>query len=160
MRRFKRKETIKRSRDAYALRECPASIGETNDCAVRSLAVAAGITYGEAYNALANVGRQPRRGVPMRLIVRALRNLQISHVVRPVGKLVRRLRRGSYTQFVVRVQYPTLKQVLEQYPTGSHAVATREHAFAIVDGVVHDWGRGTSGARSRITNIITIGVSE
>jgi hypothetical protein len=45
---------------------------------------------------------------------------------------------------------PTLARFIAEHPTGRYLVIRRGHAFAVVDGRVHDWGTGRTGARSRI----------
>lgn len=37
-----------------------------------------------------------------------------------------------------RINYLTLNQFIKQHPTGSFIIATRQHAMALIDGVIHD----------------------
>lgn len=103
---------------------------ERRDCSVRALAIALGIPYREAHESFRIAGRRHGEGTP--LVISAW-----------VHK-----RHGMETMRPFR---PTLAQFLRENPKGRFVVHRRGHAFAIIDGVVHDWERGT-GARSRIQN--------
>lgn len=109
----------------------PSDIAERNDCAVRALAIAMGITYGEAHDAHAKRGRQFGKGTRWSCSILVARDMGLVQL--PISPCAR----------------PTLAQFVRVNRKGRFWVCRSGHAFAIVDGVVHDWETGT-GPRSRI----------
>lgn len=103
------------SQDNYASAE-----GERRDCAVRSFAVAACVSYDTALNLFADFGRELNRGTSRYI-----------------------------TERVIEDQFPnaqlidepglTLPKFAKQYNEGHYIVHVRRHALAVVDGVIHDW---------------------
>ena len=111
---------IKHQRDYYA------SLGdglEKSDCAVRALSVAGCMSYADAHAVLARHGRLPRKPTRWNVIRRAMEEL------------------FPEVQFQgLEGTCPlTLARVCEIYPKGNFILFTRRHAFALCDGVVHDW---------------------
>ena len=102
---------------------------ERHDCAVRALAVAADISYDEAHAALKRNGRKDKR---------ATYPASTRGVAAEYGFVEEPEKRGK-----------TLAQFTRQQPVGRYLVRIRNHALAVVDGVVHDWP-DTSGPRSRV----------
>ncbi len=90
---------------------------ETNDCVVRAWAIAAQIPYAEAHAAFKAAGRRDRRGTKL-------------HVSEAVMGDLRCYPRGS------RV---TVAKWLRANPSGHFVVFVRGHAFAVIDGVCHDY---------------------
>lgn len=121
--------TIKRISTSYS-----APTGERNDCSVRALSVAARISYERAYGLYAKVGREPNKGTYTRITMALAERCGFTNV---------RLH-PPHSPFK-----PTLAQFIRLYPKGSYLVHRSGHAFALVDGVVHDWEYGT-GPRTRI----------
>lgn len=111
----------------------PAEGVEHNDCAVRALAIALDMPYGDCHDHYAHHGRKWGRGTPISTTMNLMRSLGAAQV----NTRNRGGRDGTLTQF------------LRAYPQGRYWVARRGHAFAVVDGVVHDWQHGT-GPRSRV----------
>lgn len=124
---------IRRERAVYA-----SAAGERNDCAVRALSVAANMPYTDAYALFADAGRQPGCGTyPW-----------------TSAKVFERL---GFDQVVVRYERSlTLTQFVKAHPVGRYTVHRRGHAFALIDGVVHDWSVG-SGPRSRVRRAWRVG---
>ncbi|CAB5217743.1 hypothetical protein UFOVP201_14 [uncultured Caudovirales phage] len=99
-----------------------ASLNETNSCTIITLANVTGISYLDAHKIGADAGRINRKGFyTEKLTAHALK---FGHVFRPIANFARM----SITAFC------------EKYPTGRFYVRKRGHAFAIINGVVHDNG--------------------
>lgn len=100
--------------------------GETNDCTVRSLAVAGQMPYAKAHEMMRTLcGRRSGKGCcPYRAYEAAgAKRLPIDY---------RRM---------------TLGQFLRRYPVGRFAVTVHAHALAIVDGAAYDLQATGFGAR-------------
>ena len=98
---------------------------ESNDCAVRAYALFKDIPYDDAHTIFKNLGRKDGRGTKNHLIYDLL------------GRKHRILGAG------------TLNQLIAQFPNGRVYGMKRGHAFAIIDGVLHDSWK--VGGKSRIT---------
>lgn len=92
---------------------------EKKDCTVRALAVARGISYNEAHQIMAAVGRKPWRGFKFYKAAEALKF--VAHPQPDKGK--GRLR---------------VHTALEKYRTGRFVFRIEKHVFAVVDGVAYD----------------------
>jgi len=107
------------TRDQYASAQ-----GDKYDCSVRSMSVAAGITYDEASALFREEGRLPNRGTSVACTERVLR----------------RLGRSGVRLYPPRLSVPLAQMLLFGYfAKGSFVAHTAHHALAIVDGVVHNW---------------------
>lgn len=115
---------IRRDSTGYA-----APVGDRNDCSVRALSIAANLPYERAHDLFKAAGRKDGRRTDRAASKRVYRQL-------------------GY-QLVSRAWAPTVTQFLAAYPAGRFICHRRGHAFAVVDGVVHDWEHGT-GSRSRV----------
>ena len=104
---------------------------ESNDCSVRAVSVASGLPYYKVHAAFTEAGRKTGKGVSVRIMIAALEKLGIMQ--QPETLVFRR---------------PTLSYWLSNNPTGNWVIVKRDHAFAILDGVVHD--SSPVGARSRV----------
>jgi len=122
---------------------------ERRDCTVRSLANAADIPYSEAHAIAKAAGRTNGHGYHTSLILKVAE------------------RRGvfTFTQIELPVylsngngQLPTLASVVQHFRDGRYIVVTRNHAMALVDGVIHD--TGLVGARSRVKFVYRIQPTE
>lgn len=102
---------------------------ETNDCAVRASSVATGKTYAEMHAAYKAAGRKDRKGTPVFLIDDVLDY--------KLGLKAQSKRSAK-----------TLAKFLKEYNTGSWVLCNARHAWAVIDGVVHD--AGPVGARTRV----------
>jgi hypothetical protein len=114
-------------------------LGERRDCTVKAIALAAGLEYVEALEALASAGRKSKRGASCIVIKRALDTLGIrvyEHAPRKGGG-------GQYT-------VKTIPRVL---PAGKHIVIVKGHALAVVDGEVLDW---SEDRKHRVHTVYTL----
>ena len=109
---------------------------ENNDCVVRASSLATGKTYAEMHAAYKAAGRKDRRGTPVRLISKVL-DYKLA-----VSPLTRRSAR-------------TLASFLAEHKTGRWVMCNARHAWAVIDGVVHD--AGPVGARTRVLNAWRVG---
>jgi hypothetical protein len=124
--------------------------GETNDCTVRALAIAADLPYPVAHAVLAKHGRAPRRGCVPDVSFPAyaelgFRPVQLKFVQTQVYRRSHsRQDRTGYTHYIqptvawMQRTELTLCQFLKQNPVGRFIVHVRRHAIAVVDGVVMD----------------------
>jgi hypothetical protein len=126
--------------------------GETNDCSVKAVALAAGVSYKVARDELANKGRKPRKG--------AYTN-QIHGSLMVLGKAVRRVEPEYFIH-----QYPgahkNLRNVTTHQPQRfnkvwadgkTYLLYTPRHVLVVVNGVNHDW---TVGKAKRVTSIYEV----
>lgn len=121
---------------------------ERKDCTVRSLAVAADISYDKAHDIARRSGRKNGKGwYSDRILHVAQADGLLEFVQIPSGMQVTSHLYGT-------VRYRTLAQIVTRFPTGRYIVTTSRHAMALIDGVIHD--RGLSGARSRVCEIFEV----
>jgi hypothetical protein len=137
-----RRESVQKVTAAYA---APASVpGETKDCAVRALAVAACVAYETAHAACAANGRANRRGTHPATIEAAARQLVAS--ARRDDSMARH---GAYAK------YHTVGSFAKANPKGHFVVWSQSHAIAICDGIIHDWeSRGTRAALRGVIQLV------
>ena len=102
--------------------------GERNDCSVRAFSIAACVSYEEAYRLFAEQGREPRRGT-LDVVTRAV----ITNNV-PTSRELSQAELKS-----VKEPRLTIPKFAQKYNKGHFIVHSRNHALAIVDGVIHDW---------------------
>lgn len=92
---------------------------DKRDCTVRALSLAANLPYKNVHSAFEVMGRKDRQGTYGKKVLQGVcRILEI--------KAIQVKRSG------------TLKKFLIQNPKGNFWCLKRGHAFAIIDGVVHD----------------------
>ena len=95
---------------------------ESRDCTVIAVSHCLGISYKEAHDKLAGLGRSPNMGFPFRI-----------EYVNTLGIVVRTdIRPRTFKEV-----YPLLKQ-------GRFIVRIKGHVFAVVDGVIYDSEPSTS----------------
>ena len=115
---------------------------EKNDCAVKAIAAAAGVSYeiSHAFTGeylmrtkkmgtllgmfLPNITKEPMMLGSKRVEFKSLGNIKITNGYKLYGEVVRRKK--------------TVKSFIKDNPRGSFMVSVAEHAFAIVDGVLID----------------------
>ncbi len=96
--------------------------GETGDCVVRAIAIAAGLEYKDVYRAITKIsGESPRSGVHRRYVNRFLES--VGFVWKPTM--------GIGTGCTVHL-------CAGELPRGRLVVRVSKHVVAVVDGVVHD----------------------
>jgi len=125
------KVTLQIDSSHYATMQSP---GDTKDCVVRAFAVAAEISYDLSHDLCAKHGRKFRKGT-------------YDHTIQKVA--VHELAMTRIDCGRVWAPTMTLRQFIEQNPVGRFMMIRPRHAFAVIDGVVHDWSRGTT-LRSKI----------
>jgi hypothetical protein len=134
--------------------------GERRDCTVRALAIAADMSYKDAHALMALEGRKPKCGMVGFQIEHALKSLPTLFEDIKVTKLKliswqaidqgglfngEELERPAHTRNyrAGRWRHITLKMLLMKLGEGRYYVVSRAHAFAVIDGVVHDtWQLG------------------
>lgn len=108
---------------------------ERNDCVVRALALAAGISYDESHALLEKHGRQYAKGTSWMTHRNAIKDLNGTAVIdTPNTKLAKF----------------TLNSFITNHPTGSYFVIRRGHAIAVINGRVYDWQYTDTGERSKV----------
>ena len=106
---------------------------DSKDCSVRALAVATGVPYAVASVAYSVLGRRLKAGTQVSLSERL--HIEILGMTR-----------------ITAVEGMDLETFLQVVPTGRYVVHKTGHAFAVIDGVVHDW-ENTTRAGTRITRV-------
>lgn len=101
---------------------------ERRDCVVRAGAIAMGLPYEEMHKRYKNAGRKDKRGTPIYIIPEAL-------------NCIEQFEYCSYNS-------PTLAQFAKLHKHGRWVLCNNRHAWAFINGVVHD--QGPIGARTRI----------
>jgi hypothetical protein len=113
---------------------------ETNDCVVLAFTVAAQISYATAHQLCKKHGRIDGRGTYDHTVHKVAIELGATPIDLINGRNIIGLRRDDW---------PTVQQFVLTHPAGRYFIIRGGHAFAIVDGAVHDWASGT-GALSRV----------
>ena len=98
---------------------------DKRDCSVRAAAVACGMTYEQASVLFAAFGRQLKKGTTI-------------GTSRQVHEAKLKM------EYIPDCEMPLSHFVL-LYDTGSYVVHKKSHAFAVVDGTIHDWENGVKG---------------
>lgn len=105
---------------------------ETNDCSVKALAITTGISYKDAHKIMASVGRKTGGGASGHMVLKALsKTLNVEITPKDV-----KICRAEYGKRLTPNGFARIN------PKGKYYCLTRNHAIAIVDGVVEDWTRG------------------
>lgn len=114
-----------------------------NTCVIRAAIVASGGDPAQITNTLQPL-RVKKRGGKLGGVRRSV----YSPVLAQMGftKMVYTYSTNPFGQY----KKPTVAQFIKAYPTGRWFVATKDHAFAIIDGVVHDWPNFIPKTRRRI----------
>ncbi len=108
---------MKKVSDLYAAEKVA---WDKDDCSVRALAVACGVPYAVASVALSVTGRRVKQGTDLETTIRL------------------------HEEFLGMVRVRSAKGMdLETFclvaPKGAYVVHKKGHAFAVIDGIVHDW---------------------
>ena len=131
---------IKKSYTAYS--GVSNGVFDNNDCHVRAFALVLGITYEESHRLHKEAGRKDGAAT----WYGTSRKLIADHCLKEVKyddcKYGITYKNGKF-------HYPTVKQFIWDHPKGKFLIHRDGHAFAIINGVVHDWSVGT-GPRSRV----------
>ena len=120
---------------------------ETNDCGVRALALATGLSYAKAHGLLKAEGRLDRKGTKTTQIERALRVAKIEFAI--ISTMICDSARGF------RIRRLSLDRITRQYCQGRYIVITNTHGMALIDGTIHDNGN-IKGPRSQVRQMYKI----
>jgi hypothetical protein len=128
---------------------------ETNDCTVRALSAASGVSYATARRAMAKAGRRKNDGIPLPDTIRK-QGIQGFHFEWVIDQLDAKHYYEGYTdrrgvkRFRQRHRDITLKQFCKLFRTGTYLLCKDGHALAVRNGVVIDANK--SGPRTRVTH--------
>jgi hypothetical protein len=126
----------------------PTRTGESKDCAVRALAVAAVMDYDDAHEMLAYYGRTDGKGTRDDVLFTSyqaagFRNIEVfgttkaaCFYARKYGNIVQNINKGI-----------TLKNFCKKYNKGRYIVVYAGHALAVVNGEVIDNGLNPANKR-------------
>ena len=130
---------------------------ETKDCTVRSFALAADVPYSVAHDVARRSGRKNNKGWwPEKILKVAAVDGLVEFVEVPVGaQNVQRYNRLH--GLITRIKYPTVTDVARRYPKGRYIISARNHATALIDGVIHDTGLRP---RARVVQIFEVRPTE
>jgi hypothetical protein len=115
---------------------------ETNDCAVRTVAVAAQIDYKRAHAMFAAVGRKPRKATMLTMTRAVFEALGCQLVEEQFAERKRTMGQGRWYPVGLGLRSRSVKTLPKELPRGTYVVLVRRHILCIVDGVVHDWSEG------------------
>ena len=122
---------MKRDSTAYA---AVRPVYDRSDCSVRALAVATGCTYQQASAIFSAAGRQLKRGTPQDISERVYGEWLGMRILPEVA------------------EWP-LAAFIAAHPKGRFVAHRKGHAFAIVDGVLHDWEANGTKPGSRLRKV-------
>ena len=121
---------MKKDTTAYA---APRPFADTADCSIRALACATGTSYEIASMTFSAQGRRMKKGTDVDVSIR-------------VHEEVLGMKRVTLAEGL------RLEAFLEVAKTGRFIVHKKGHAFAVVNGVVHDWDN-TSRANTTLLRV-------
>lgn len=117
------------------------SLGESCDCAVKVIAVAAGMPYAEARGRLLAEGRKPGQGAHKHHIFNVIRSAGLVWRWVDLGEMIARYPGAHRNLRSATTHHPD--RFPDVWRDGKTYLAfTAGHALAIVDGVNHDHTRG------------------
>lgn len=97
-------------------------IKDQNDCTIRALAASAGIPYAYAHKIGREAGRKNKKGFHPEILLK--------YAKKEYGITYKKKRYKSVT----------IQRFIKENPLGRYYVATNTHAFAIINGTIHDTG--------------------
>jgi len=107
---------------------------------VRSFALAADVPYDVAHDVAKRSGRKNNKGWwPEKILAEAQKAGLVEFVEVPVGAKNVQVYNRLYG-FITKIKYPTVADVARRYRKGRYVISTRNHATALIDGVIHDTG--------------------
>ena len=126
------------------LQAAASSVNENNDCAVKAVAIACNADYHTVRDMMARMGRKTGKGTPWEVIYSTIDQLGYKRVRVSEHDLISQYPKGHRD---------VLKSVTTHHPDRFHDVwangktylmTTSRHILAIVNGVNHDWTRGSA----------------
>ena len=144
------------------------NMGEDNDCTVKAIAIAAGVSYAKAHAACKAQGRNKGYGIPYFAILRALESLapvrcQIrQHEYRTGGvkseyvnavkdKTIPTISRMAKSLGAKRLTFNRLPEVVRK--DKKYLAMNNSHCVAVVDGEIQDW---STGSKMLVTELIEL----
>lgn len=126
--------------------------GEHNDCSVKAVSLATGVSYTAAKDALAARGRKDRRGTfPTQI------NAAIGAFGFRLEPVTPREIISSYSSphrnVLLNITTHHPRRFAKVWPKGTFLMYTCDHVLTCIDGVVHDW---TINKAKRVTAIYRI----
>lgn len=130
----------------YSKTDCQLAKAERNDCVVRSLASATGVSYRTAHTFCKDeMGRENKKGVNNLLMTTrfikaeeeglTLDNKEFS--IRKLGKKEIKNKYKLHGEVIWRKK--TLKSFMQSHPKGTYLVLVAKHALTVKDGELLDW---------------------
>jgi len=135
-------KTSIRTEEFIQLSQQASVMGEKNDCSVKAVALAAGVSYEEAHAALAEEGRKNGKGAYTQGILRAVERCGKKHQRIPLDMIIQLYPKGHRD---------VLKSVTTHHPArfpdawqdgNTYVMFTKRHVCTIINGVNHDWTNG------------------
>lgn len=130
----------------YSKTDCKLAKAEKNDCVVRSIASATGVSYRTAHTFCKNeMGREDKKGVnnlfmATRFIKAEDEGLTLDNKefsIRKLGKKEIKNRYKLHGEVIWRKK--TLKSFMQSHPKGTYLVLVAKHALTVKDGELLDW---------------------
>lgn len=118
------------------------AMGEKNDCSVKAVALATGVSYERAHAALAAEGRKSGKGAYTQAILRAIEACGKKHQRMPIDLIIKMYPKGHRD---------VLKNVTTHHPARfpgvwqdghTYVMFTKRHVCTIINGTNHDWTNG------------------
>jgi len=130
----------------YSKTDCQLAKAERNDCVVRSLASATGVSYRTAHNFCKDeMGRESKKGtnnllLTSRLLKAEEEGLTLDNKEFSIRKLGRKEVKNRYKLHGdVIWRKKTLKSFMQSHPKGTYLVLVAKHALTVKDGELLDW---------------------
>ncbi len=112
--------------------------GETNDCAVKAVSIAARVTYSAALNELTLRGRKARTGTYTHDIITALRTFgKTVTAIDPRSIIDTYPSPHNVKATCITTHHP--RRFAKAWPKGTYLLFVKRHVAAVVDGELHDW---------------------
>lgn len=130
----------------YAKTDCKIAKAEKNDCVVRSLASATGVSYRTAHKFCKDeFQRKDKKGTENLILTTRMmkaedEGLQIGNKKFSVTKLGRKEIKNKYKLYGEEIwRKKTLKSFMASHPKGTYMVMVAGHALTVKDGELLDW---------------------
>jgi hypothetical protein len=133
-----------RTDDFNVMANAAAAKGDTNDCAVKAVAIACGVEYDAAHAVLKEHGRREGQGTPLHMIAGACGRFGFRMTA--LTYLETRAKRDLYPGVHKNLQSITTHHP-DRFPQAwkdgqTYMFLTPKHILTVKDGVNHDWTRG------------------
>lgn len=129
---------------------------ERADCTVKAVALVTGLTYSECHEALADVGRKNRQGLPYHFTRKAIQGLGFDvKDYYPASHSVS----SDEREGVIPVRIKTATTAERYLPSnGRFLLGMNGHIAAVVDGKLEDWTAGRRHPLIRLSEVVPKGV--